>query len=117
MTEAPYWERFKLAPATASPDDVGTPRPDPAPDVTGEPISRVSALPEWPDDWLDPERPRIRLSAPGRRSTFDPDTTYAVDVTAAFQDTRSAEWFAHWLTTRNAYTAYTAYLAWLDSRR
>lgn len=84
-------------------------------DATGLPIRRVLALPEWPDDWLDPERPQVTLAARSQRSPIEHDDTVPViDVAATFRDARSAEWFGHWLTTKNAWSAFTT---WMDNRR
>lgn len=68
--------------------------------------SKVRDLPPWDDDWQEPERPSVHLLVIGAR---------ARNVIAGFiSDPRSAEWFATWLTTKDAWTAFGN---WLDRHR
>jgi hypothetical protein len=84
----------------------------PADAVSGPPGGnprRFSDLPPWPDapgtpaDWAEPQRPALYVNR-----------TVGSQVLACFTDEVSAEWFAHWLSTRDAWEAFSA---WLDRKR
>ena len=58
-----------------------------------------------PDDWCEMERPVIsESSGPGIVS----------EVTLAFTEDLSREWFAEWLRSKRGWTAF---MAWVDEKR
>ena len=71
-----------------------------------DPKRRISELPEWPDDFVEPERPQVYL-----REDACPDD---IEIVLAMQDPRSAEWLAHWL---NSKACWMAFGDWLDTKR
>lgn len=70
------------------------------------PIRRIRHLPPREDDWSEPERPTVTIDRSGaNRKEFV--------VELALHDHASAEWLAHWLTTKDAWSAFGA---WLDRK-
>lgn len=67
---------------------------------------KVRELPPWNDDWEEPEHPRVYV---------DEFTSTDTEVTAQFNhDRRSADWFATWINSKDAWTAFGN---WLDRYR
>ncbi len=71
-----------------------------------EPKRRKSELPEWPDPFVEPERPKVQIL-----EDVCPD---GLDINLELQDPVAAEWLAYYLTTRIFWSDFGN---WLDSHR
>lgn len=68
-------------------------------------------LKPWPDDWCEPERPRV--SEQVLLVKDNPDITDPALV-LEFSDPLSREWFAEWLRSKRGWTAF---VTWVDEKR
>ena len=62
-------------------------------------------LTPFPDDWTQPERPHVTESG---------GSGAVSEVTLAFTDSVSRQWYAEWVRSKRGWTAF---VAWLDEKR
>lgn len=70
-----------------------------------DPARSIRQLPDWPSNFIEPQKPRIRILDHG----ID-----AVEISLRLDDKVTAEWLAYWLTSKAAWDDFEE---WLDIRR